>query len=69
MQPTAQAVGQMPTTQQSPEGAKETTLIPNIPLVIFHMILLQERHILLLKRMFLMMLLLPGDVFGDRRNI
>ena len=61
--------GWAPRTLTSPDGAKETDLIPDVLLVILHVILLQERHILLLKRMVLMMFLLPGDVFGDRRNI
>ena len=49
MQPTAQAVGQGLMTITSPEGAKETLLIPNILLVVLHVVLLQKRYKLLLK--------------------
>ena len=39
--------------------------IPNVPFVVLNMMFLQKRDELLLKRMLLMMLLLPRDVFGD----
>jgi hypothetical protein len=68
-QPTAQAVGNLIKTRTSPNGAKEAQLIPNIPLVIFHIILLQECDELLLKRMLFMMLFLSRNIFRDHANI
>ena len=53
--------------KQAQEGRKR--LIPDVALVISHVVLLEERKELFLKRVFLVMLFLPGNIFRDRRNI
>lgn len=61
-------------TIQAPEGRKRfyatdpkcrsiNPLIPYISRIVLHMILLQKRHKLLLKRPLLVMLFLPHDIF------
>ena len=47
----------------------ERNLIPNVTFVVRDVILLQERHKLLLKRMLLMVFVLSCDVLGDCRNV
>jgi len=46
----------------------ERKLIPDVTFVVHNVILLQERHKLLLKRMFLVVFVLGCNVFGDCRN-
>jgi len=68
MQPTAQGVGQLEEkTERAPKGRKK--LIPNISLVVGHVVLLEEGHIFLLKRMLPMMFLLLGDISCDGRGV
>ena len=47
MQPTAQAVGKKLETDKPQPGRKK--LAPNVSLVVFHVVLLEERQKLLLK--------------------
>jgi hypothetical protein len=56
MQPTAQAVGERHKTYEAPEGRKR--LIPDVALVVSHLVLLEERKELFLKRLFLVMFFL-----------
>ena len=44
-------------------------LIPDVFLVVGHVVLLEERYKLLLKRMLLVMFFLTGNIFCDGRNI
>ena len=53
--------------KQALEGRKR--LIPDVALVISHVVLLEERKELFLKRVFLVMLFLPGNIFRDRRDM
>ena len=69
MKPTAQAVGKLCEKSRSPVGAKENNLLPDVPFVIRNLILLEERHKLLLKRPRPMMLFLVRDMPTDRRHI
>jgi len=48
----------------SPSGAKE--LVPNVSLVVFHVVFFEERQELFLKRMLFVMFLLFSDVFLNR---
>lgn len=52
---------------QAPDGAAE--LFPNVSLVIRKLMLLQKRDELLLKRNFVMMLILVANVFQHRRHV
>jgi hypothetical protein len=53
--------------QLAPEVRKK--LIPNVSLVIRHIVLFEECDELLLKRMSLMMFLLCGNIFCDRFSV
>ena len=52
---------------QAPEGRKK--LIPDIPLVVCNLVLLQKRNVLLLERVLLMMFLLRCDVPRNGRHV
>ncbi len=68
IQPTAQAVGEQIKKKDSPGGATDTDLIPDVSFVIGNLIALQESHQFLLEVPFRVMLLLIRDVprdFGD----
>ena len=67
MQRAAQAVGKWRDAMQPRQGRKK--LIPEVFLVIGHIVLLEERNELLLKRMLFVMLLLSGNISSRRGDV
>ena len=66
MQPTAPAVGER-ANRLAPKGRQK--LAPKIFHIVSHIVFLEERQELVLKRMLFVMFLLTGNIFGYGRDV